>query len=165
MPLDRIPYLTSPSGAQTVTASMIGYASGSSSVNVPSLGSVTANFSLAAEALVGEDVVVIGYGTQSRRDVTGAISSLNDASFTKGTNADLQSMLQARAPGVVITANNGDIGSEPRIRIRGGTSINASNNPIIVVDGVPVNNSSALPVVLLPVLELAVMGPWIIHWV
>ena len=134
-----------PSGAQTVTASMIGYASGSSSVNVPSLGSVTANFSLAAEALVGEDVVVIGYGTQSRRDVTGAISSLNDASFTKGTNADLQSMLQARAPGVVITANNGDIGSEPRIRIRGGTSINASNNPIIVVDGVPVNNSSALP--------------------
>ena len=101
--------------------------------------------SLESGVIAGEELVVIGYGTQSRKDVSGAISSLNEDSFTKGTNADLQSMLQARVPGVVVTANNGDIGSEPRIRIRGGTSVNASNNPIIVVDGVPINNSSGLP--------------------
>ena len=108
-------------------------------------GRAVIEVTLVSTVIAGEDVVVIGYGTQSRKDVTGAISSLKEGSFTKGTNTDLQSLLQARAPGVVITANNGDIGSEPRIRIRGGTSINASNNPIIVIDGVPINNSSALP--------------------
>ena len=123
----------------TLTASMIGYTSASATA------AATVNFALESGVIAGEELVVIGYGTQSRRDVSGAISSLNDDSFTKGTNTDLQSMLQARAPGVVVTANNGDIGSEPRIRIRGGTSVNASNNPIIVIDGVPVNNSSALP--------------------
>jgi len=108
-------------------------------------GRAVIEVTLVSTVIAGEDVVVIGYGTQSRKDVTGAISSLKEGSFTKGAITDLQSLLQARAPGVVITANNGDIGSEPRIRIRGGTSINASNNPIIVIDGVPINNSSALP--------------------
>lgn len=103
------------------------------------------NLAMTPEAVIGEDVVVIGYGSQLRRDVTGAISSLKERSFTKTANADFQNLLQARIPGVVVTANNGDIGSEPRIRIRGGTSINASNNPIIVIDGVPINNSSGLP--------------------
>ena len=121
--------------------SYIGYETAEVAVSGRAIIEVT----LVSTVIAGEDVVVIGYGTQSRRDVTGAISSLKEGSFTKGTNTDLQSLLQARAPGVVITANNGDIGSEPRIRIRGGTSINASNNPIIVIDGVPLNNSSALP--------------------
>ena len=121
--------------------SYIGYETAEVAVS----GRAVIEVTLVSTVIAGEDVVVIGYGTQSRRDVTGAISSLKEGSFTKGTNTDLQSLLQARAPGVVITANNGDIGSEPRIRIRGGTSINASNNPIIVIDGVPVNNSSALP--------------------
>ena len=121
--------------------SYIGYETAEVAVS----GRAVIEVTLVSTVIAGEDVVVIGYGTQSRRDVTGAISSLKEGSFTKGTNTDLQSLLQARAPGVVITANNGDIGSEPRIRIRGGTSINASNNPIIVIDGVPINNSSALP--------------------
>ena len=121
--------------------SYIGYETAEVAVS----GRAVIEVTLVSTIIAGEDVVVIGYGTQSRRDVTGAISSLKEGSFTKGTNTDLQSLLQARAPGVVITANNGDIGSEPRIRIRGGTSINASNNPMIVIDGVPINNSSALP--------------------
>ena len=121
--------------------SYIGYETAEVAVS----GRAVIEVTLVSTVIAGEDVVVIGYGTQSRRDVTGAISSLKEGSFTKGTNTDLQSLLQARAPGVVITANNGDIGSEPRIRIRGGTSINASNNPMIVIDGVPINNSSALP--------------------
>jgi len=127
-----------PAGA-TITASMIGYTGANATA------AATVNFALSSEAIAVEDIVVIGYGTQSRRDVTGAISSLKEGSFTKGATTDLQSLLQARVPGVVVTANNGDIGSEPRIRIRGGTSINASNNPIIVIDGVPIDNSSALP--------------------
>jgi iron complex outermembrane receptor protein len=129
------------SANDVLVLSYIGYETAEVAVSGRAIIEVT----LVSTVIAGEDVVVIGYGTQSRRDVTGAISSLKEGSFTKGTNTDLQSLLQARAPGVVITANNGDIGSEPRIRIRGGTSINASNNPIIVVDGVPVNNSSGLP--------------------
>jgi iron complex outermembrane receptor protein len=129
------------SANDVLVLSYIGYETAEVAVSGRAIIEVT----LVSTVIAGEDVVVIGYGTQSRRDVTGAISSLKEGSFTKGTNTDLQSLLQARAPGVVITANNGDIGSEPRIRIRGGTSINASNNPIIVIDGVPVNNSSALP--------------------
>lgn len=129
------------SANDVLVLSYIGYETAEVAVSGRAIIEVT----LVSTVIAGEDVVVIGYGTQSRRDVTGAISSLKEGSFTKGTNTDLQSLLQARAPGVVITANNGDIGSEPRIRIRGGTSINASNNPIIVVDGVPINNSSALP--------------------
>ena len=129
------------SANDVLVLSYIGYETAEVAVSGRAIIEVT----LVSTVIAGEDVVVIGYGTQSRRDVTGAISSLKEGSFTKGTNTDLQSLLQARAPGVVITANNGDIGSEPRIRIRGGTSINASNNPIIVIDGVPINNSSALP--------------------
>ncbi len=121
--------------------SYIGYETAEVAVS----GRAVIEVTLVSTVIAGEDVVVIGYGTQSRRDVTGAISSLKEGSFTKGATTDLQSLLQARVPGVVVTANNGDIGSEPRIRIRGGTSINASNNPMIVIDGVPINNSSALP--------------------
>ena len=129
------------SANDVLVLSYIGYETAEVAVS----GRAVIEVTLVSTVIAGEDVVVIGYGTQSRRDVTGAISSLKEGSFTKGTNTDLQSLLQARAPGVVITANNGDIGSEPRIRIRGGTSINASNNPMIVIDGVPINNSSALP--------------------
>ncbi len=129
------------SANDVLVLSYIGYETAEVAVS----GRAIIEATLVSTVIAGEDVVVIGYGTQSRRDVTGAISSLKEGSFTKGTNTDLQSLLQARAPGVVITANNGDIGSEPRIRIRGGTSINASNNPIIVIDGVPINNSSGLP--------------------
>ncbi|MBN4080802.1 TonB-dependent receptor [Caldithrix abyssi] len=103
------------------------------------------NIVLALGVLSGEDVVVIGYGTQQRKNVTSAISSLKENAFTKGRNTDLQSMLQGRVAGVVVSANNGDIGSAPLIRIRGGTSITAGNGPMIVVDGVPINNTSALP--------------------
>ncbi len=129
------------SANDVLVLSYIGYETAEVAVSGRAVIAVT----LVSTVIAGEDVVVIGYGTQSRKDVTGAISSLKEGSFTKGAITDLQSLLQARAPGVVITANNGDIGSEPRIRIRGGTSINASNNPIIVIDGVPINNSSGLP--------------------
>ena len=129
----------SPQG--TLVFSYIGY----QEQEAPIDGRRVIDLVMIPQVLFGEDVVVIGYGTQLSRDVTGAISSLKEGSFTQGANADFQSLLQARVPGVMVTANNGDIGSEPRIRIRGGTSINASNNPIIVIDGVPIDNSSGLP--------------------
>ncbi|MFQ5641014.1 MAG: carboxypeptidase-like regulatory domain-containing protein [bacterium] len=97
------------------------------------------------EAIAMEELVVTGYGTQVRRNVTVAISSLDEHSFTQGDVRDAQSLLQARLPGVVITQSNGDVGAAPLIRIRGGTSVTAGNQPLIVIDGVPIDNSSSTP--------------------
>jgi iron complex outermembrane receptor protein len=97
------------------------------------------------QALTGEAVVVIGYGTQQRREVTSAISSLSEYNFNQGAIGDHQLLLQGRIPGVLVTQSNGDVGTAPLIRIRGGTSVSASNDPLIVIDGVPVSSSSATP--------------------
>ncbi|MDZ7359680.1 MAG: TonB-dependent receptor [candidate division KSB1 bacterium] len=105
----------------------------------------TIGITMTPQALPGEAVVVIGYGTQQRRDITSAVSSLQDYAFNQGVTTDPQNLLQARIPGVVVTQVNGDVGSAPLIRIRGGTSVSASNEPMIVIDGVPVSNASASP--------------------
>ncbi|MCH7573801.1 MAG: TonB-dependent receptor [Candidatus Marinimicrobia bacterium] len=100
---------------------------------------------LTPQALPGEELVVVGYGTQQRRDITSSIFSLKEGSFTQGAVTDVTTLLQARVPGVLITLSNGDLGAEPVIRIRGGTSVTAGNGPMIVIDGVPIDNSSATP--------------------
>lgn len=97
------------------------------------------------QAIAGEEVVVIGYGTQQRKDITSAVSSLQDYAFNQGATTDPQNLLQARIPGVQVTQVNGDVGSAPLIRIRGGTSVSAGNEPMIVIDGVPVSSSSTSP--------------------
>lgn len=97
------------------------------------------------QAIAGEELVVTGYGTQQRRDVTSAIASLGGHAFTQGSIRDMQQLMQARVPGVVVSQANGDLGAATLIRIRGGTSISASNDPLIVIDGVPVDNVSATP--------------------
>lgn len=129
------------SGEDILVFSYIGY----QMEEAPIDGREVIDIVMTPQALSGEDVVVIGYGTTQRRNLTSSIFSLKAGSFTQGATNDLQSLLQARVPGVVITANNGDIGSEPQIRIRGGTSVTAGNGPMIVIDGVPIDNSSAMP--------------------
>ncbi len=107
--------------------------------------SQTLNVTLTPQAIAGDEVVVIGYGTQQRKDITSAVSSLQDYAFNQGATTDPQNLLQARIPGVVVTQVNGDVGSAPLIRIRGGTSVSAGNEPMIVIDGVPVSSASASP--------------------
>ena len=105
----------------------------------------TIGVTLTPQALSGEEIVVIGYGTQQRKDITSAVSSLQDYAFNQGTTTDPQNLLQGRLAGVVVTQINGDVGSAPLIRIRGGTSVSAGNEPMIVIDGVPVSSGSASP--------------------
>ena len=124
-----------PSGAQTVTASMIGYASGSSSVNVPSSGSVTADFSLAAEALVGEDIVVIGYTTQVREKLTGSVATIQADELSQIPAISVAQRMQGRVSGVTIT-NSHSPGGAATLRVRGLGTIN-NNDPLFVIDGVP----------------------------
>ena len=83
------------------------------------------------------DVVVIGYGTVRRRDQTGSISTVTSKDFNPGNNTTPEQLIVGKVPGVNITPNGGQPGQGSTIRIRQGASLNASNDPLIVVDGVP----------------------------
>ncbi|BDB51731.1 SusC/RagA family TonB-linked outer membrane protein [Flavobacterium ammonificans] len=85
-----------------------------------------------------DEVVVVGYGTQKKREITGSISQIKGESIKGLVTQSFDQQLAGRAAGVQITQNSGLIGSTPRIRIRGINSINSSTYPLIVVDGLPV---------------------------
>jgi TonB-dependent starch-binding outer membrane protein SusC len=89
-----------------------------------------------------KDVVVIGYGTVNKKDATGSLTSINSKDFNKGAIISADQLLTGKAPGVRITNNGGQPDSAPNIRIRGGASLNANNNPLIVIDGIPIDNSN-----------------------
>ncbi len=86
------------------------------------------------------EVVVVGYGTQRKRDLTGAVATVSAKDFVKGALQTPEQLIAGKVAGVQITPNGGAPGSGSRIRIRGGASLNASNDPLIVIDGVPVDN-------------------------
>lgn len=86
-----------------------------------------------------EEVVVIGYGSIKREDATGAIQSVSSKDFNKGALTGPQELIAGKVAGVSITTS-GDPGGGSKIRIRGESSLNASNDPLIVVDGVPLDN-------------------------
>lgn len=86
------------------------------------------------------EVVVIGYGSQRKKDLTGSIAAINSADFNKGNIATPDQLVAGKVAGVQITPNGGAPGAGSTIRIRGGASLNASNDPLIVIDGVPLDN-------------------------
>lgn len=83
-----------------------------------------------------DEVVVVGYGTQRKSDLTGAVSSVSSKDFDKQPVSRVEEALQGRASGVQVTKNSGAPGSDIRIRVRGSNSINGNNQPLIVLDGV-----------------------------
>lgn len=87
-----------------------------------------------------DDVVVIGYGTQKRRDLTGAISSVKADDLVLNSGPEIGNMLKGKVPGLMIRQNSAQPGGGLDIRIRGAGSINASNEPLIVVDGFPISD-------------------------
>ena len=86
------------------------------------------------------DVVVIGYGTVKKKDLTGSIATVNEKDLKKGEISP-DRMLLGKVAGVQVTPNGGAPGSGSRIRIRGGASLTASNDPLIIIDGIPLENS------------------------
>ncbi|MDB4443225.1 SusC/RagA family TonB-linked outer membrane protein [Saprospiraceae bacterium] len=87
-----------------------------------------------------EEVIIIGYGSTKKEDATGSIQVVNQKAFNKGSITSPQELLAGKIAGVNITTNSGAPGDGAVIRIRGGSSLNASNDPLIVIDGVPVDN-------------------------
>ena len=90
-----------------------------------------------------KDVVVIGYGTVKKKDATGSVSTLSSKDFNKGTVVTAENLLNGKVAGVSINTGGGAPGSGAEIRIRGGSSLLASNDPLIVIDGLPISNSGA----------------------
>lgn len=95
---------------------------------------------LAEDQVALEEVVVVGYGTERKRDVTGSVATVNSRDFVQGQVTDPARLMQGKVAGVQIAAGGGAPGEVGVIRIRGGSSLNASNDPLIVIDGVPVDN-------------------------
>lgn len=140
---------TSDDGSYTITApdnatlvfSSVGY--GTSEVRVG--GRTTINTTLSTENANLSEVVVIGYGTARRRDLTGAVASVNEKNFNKGVFTSPDQLIQGKVAGVQITNNSGQPGGATTIRIRGASALTGSGNPLFVIDGVPLDNTTARP--------------------
>src|SRR5690606_20904633 len=89
-----------------------------------------------------DEVVVVGYGTQRRQDLTGSMATVNAADVNKVPIASFAAQLQGKAPGVQVLTNSGVPGEAILLRVRGTTSINSSSDPLYIVDGVFLNNTS-----------------------
>lgn len=100
------------------------------------------SISLSAAQGTLNEVVVVGYGTQRKRDLTGAVATVSSKDFVKGALQSPEQLIAGKVAGVQITPNDGRPGSGSRIRIRGGASLNASNDPLIIVDGVPLSSGA-----------------------
>lgn len=129
-----------PIGAQALIIRYIGFLSQEKQVTVSE--HTVLNFQLAIDDQTLSEVVVVGYGTQKKSDLTGSISSVSADDFQQGAITTPEQLISGKIAGVAITSNSGAPGAGSTIRIRGGASLNASNDPLIVIDGVPVSNSS-----------------------
>lgn len=85
-----------------------------------------------------EEVVLVGYGSKKKSDLTGSVTSVTEKDFNKGAIVSADQLLMGKAPGVRITSTGGSPNAAPNILIRGGGSLSASNQPLIVIDGVPI---------------------------
>ncbi|OCX52080.1 SusC/RagA family protein [Mucilaginibacter sp. PPCGB 2223] len=125
-------------GTITLEFRFLGYVTVTRTVTLN--GSAVVNVGLQPNTKSLNEVVVIGYGTQSKKDVSGAITTVSSKDFQTGTVTSPEQLIQGKVAGVSVTSN-GAPGSGSAIRIRGGASLSASNDPLIVIDGVPLSNN------------------------
>lgn len=126
------------SSGDLLVFSFVGY----ETIETPVNGRLTINVEMAVSTKVIDEVVVIGYGTVKKTDLTASVSSVNTKDFNKGAITSPQELLVGKAAGVVITTGSGAPGAGATIRIRGGSSLNASNDPLIIIDGIPIDNNN-----------------------
>ena len=132
-------------GTYEVRASYIGYGDEVHEGVEVFAGEVTeVDFVLQPGTLGLDEVVVVGYGEQQRRDLTGAVSSVEEEVLERIPIASVEQGLQGRVAGVQITSSGGEPGGGVRIRIRGAGSINAGNEPLYVIDGMPIDNGGSV---------------------
>ncbi|WP_335964943.1 SusC/RagA family TonB-linked outer membrane protein [Galbibacter sp. PAP.153] len=118
---------------------------GFSSKEIPVNGQSTINATLTEDAQALDEVIVIGYGTTTKEDATGAVAVVGSEDFNQGVIASPEQLIQGKTAGVQITQTSGEPGAGVQVRIRGTASVRSNNNPLFVVDGVPLagNNTAA----------------------
>lgn len=129
-----------PSGAQTLTISSVGY--NKQEVSITS-GEITVVLELKTTGL--DEVVVIGYGTAKKKDLTGSVATIGEKDFNKGVITSPDQLIQGKTPGVMVINNTGQPGGSTTVRVRGNSSIRAGNNPLFVLDGIPLSGTAARP--------------------
>ena len=131
-----------PTGAQRVRVTRIGFRAQEAPVSVTTGATATVDFTLVAAAATLSEVVVTGYGAQRREAITGSVATVEADAANVGVVTNPNQLLQGRVTGVTTVTNNGEPGGGMQIRIRGGTSLSASNDPLYVIDGVPLQNEN-----------------------
>tara|TARA_R110002050_G_scaffold110363_1_gene222445 strand:+ start:24672 stop:27581 length:2910 start_codon:yes stop_codon:yes gene_type:complete len=109
-------------------------------IEITYTGQSTLDVQLSESAAQLSEIVIIGYGSTTKKDATGSVESITSEDFTKGNIVTPENLLSGRVSGVSVTTS-GAPGSGSQIRIRGGSSINASNDPLIIIDGLPIDNN------------------------
>ena len=130
-----------PAGARTLIVSNVGFTTQRLPVTITAGQNTATSVSLAENTTQLSEAVVVGYGTQRRQDLTGAVEQITEKQFVKGQVTNPEQLIQGKVAGVQITTGGGAPGAGSEIRIRGGSSLAASNAPLIVIDGVPVDNT------------------------
>lgn len=142
--------LSVPAGNNELQFSFIGY----ETVKMPIPADNTIRLQMKPQTMTLDDVVVIGYGTSRKGDLTGAVANVSSKDFNEGMISSPEQLINGKIAGVQIMSNSGSPTAGSTIRIRGGASLNASNDPLIVLDGVPLeiggisgNNSNFLSLI------------------
>lgn len=126
-----------PAGSYELRVTSVGYKRLNTNVTVQG-SSLTFNIQLEPDVIGLDQVVVVGYGEISRRNVTGAITSVGGSDIQYNPVNTVESAIQGRVSGVFIQQNNGKLGQGMQVRVRGSSSVSASNQPLYIIDGVPV---------------------------
>jgi TonB-linked SusC/RagA family outer membrane protein len=129
-------FLLDAASSDSLRISYIGY----KTAYIPVANQENLFIKLEPDVINFEEVVVIGYGQQKKGDLTGAVSNVNSKDFNKGIISSPEELINGKVSGVQIMSNSGSPTSGSSIRIRGGASLNASNDPLIVLDGVPLES-------------------------
>jgi TonB-linked SusC/RagA family outer membrane protein len=130
-----------PAGVHTLSVSAKDYKPFSQTVTVKPGQSNLPDFALEASADDMDPVVIIGYGTSTKRDLTGSVTSLKGADVQDMPTPSFEAAIQGKAPGVQITTGSGVAGSGTLVRIRGVASISAAGDPLYIVDGIPISQN------------------------
>ena len=130
-----------PAGAQTLVISFVGYNPARRPVTVVAGRNTEVSAALSENVTQLNEAVVVGYGTQTRRDLTGSVATVEAKAFDNPALPSFDAGLQGRAAGVQVQQSSGVPGAAVRVRVRGQASISGSSDPLYVVDGVQLNNS------------------------
>src|SRR5690242_5618147 len=130
-----------PAGSDSVRARLIRYGPAAQAITIAGGDTLTADMALSAQAVGLAAVVVVGYGQQTAGNITGAVTQVNSGEFNTGRIITPQALIQGKVAGVQVVDNN-EPGGGLSIRIRGATSVNASSDPLYVVDGVPLGTGA-----------------------